>query len=131
MEGAHGGASHRGHLASWPAVGVPYEAVEGANLKEKRTALLTMPLDSLRKLIEQRGGFGFWHDSTKLAALPTGVHADHDHDGCAGIRWSLAGDGADSRGVAHHVKNVLESFPEMANEFSGYAQRQSLLSSRG
>ena len=111
--------------------GVPYEAVDGENLKEKRKALLTMPLDALRNLIEQSGGFAFVHDSTKLAVLPTGMIMIYASSGCTGIRWSLASDEADSRRVAHHLKNVLESFPEMANASTGYAQWQSWLSSLG
>lgn len=109
--------------------GIPYVAVDGATLKEKRKALLTMPTDTLRNLIQNSGGFAFLHDSTKLAVLPTGMIMIYASSGCTGIRWSLAGDEADTNRVQLHLKHVIEAFPEMATPSTGYSQWQAWLAS--
>jgi hypothetical protein len=110
-------------------IGLPYERLPGATLKEKRAMLFSAPMDVLASHISGFGGFAIAHDNTQIVVVPTGFVIITISTGCIGLRWSMSSDDADTNRVKLGLDKLITSFPEMGNASTGHSQWLAWLSS--
>ena len=95
-------------------IGVPFNDLSGASLKEKRATLLHMGSADLKDLIVAKG-FAVTHEVGKLLIIPSGfvlsVLAPEVSFGC---RWSLASDSHDTSRVRAMLTELVSNFPEFS-----------------
>ena len=102
-------------------MGIATEKVPGASFKEKRKSLYMSTVDVLKGLLGE-GGRLVKVEAPNLVLIPTGFVVLETSDECCGLRWAVSGDASDGERVKMQLKELLASFPEMANPSTGYQQ---------
>ena len=118
-------------MGSYHIVGVPFDAVPGNGLAEKRKALLQCPWDSLSQLIAARGGFAMHVAEDSMVCLPSGYILMTASEGCNLLRWAVSSDDQDLARVKRMLADMLESYPELRSPERGMADFLDHISEQG
>jgi len=97
-------------------MGVPYEAVQGQTLRDKRQYLNSLPIDRLEQLMKDSKGFlTKTNEPDKLYMFPSGFLLVNASNGSTCIRWGVSADDTDTQRVRLMAHNIIQSHPEFAN----------------
>ena len=95
-------------------VGIPYQAVPGANFRDKRHHVSQLTEVQLKTLVESTKGFATKFDGTldDVFMIPSGFLIISTSEGCASLRWGVSADDGDTRRVGTMIAEVMASFRE-------------------
>jgi hypothetical protein len=109
-------------------MGIPYDAVDGASFKEKRTQLSRFTVDNYKMVIAKKGGFfcrftnGSSADGSSIMVLPSGFFIITAGVNARFLRWALYADASDHQRSKSALRNIITAFPEMLDPSTGYAE---------
>ena len=110
---------------------MPFDAVPGAGLAEKRKTLHQLPIDSLNQLIAARQGFALHVVEDSVVCLPSGFILMTASAGCNFLRWAVSSDDLDLARVKHMLNDMLHCYPEMRSPERGMADFAEYISEQG
>ena len=103
-------------------LGLPFEQVDGATLKEKRNTFLRYTVDDLKKAVQPaRGGWyakfvdGICDNGETTIVIPSGHLIAVAGCNARYLRWPLVADAADTARAKSALRSMLQSFPELAD----------------
>ena len=116
---------------SYHIAGVPFDAVPGNGLAEKRKTLHQLPIDALGQLITARRGFAMHAAEDRMVCLPSGFIIMTASTGCHFLRWAVSIDDLDLAQVKHLLADMLHSYTEMRSPERGMADFAECISEQG
>ena len=93
--------------------GIQAGALEGVDLRAKKTALLATTSEHLGELLQSNEAFAFEAVPGDLYVVPSGfLTAEAALTEVSGVRWSVSSDVPDCQRVAAMLHEVMNNFPE-------------------
>ena len=107
-------------------LGFPFDEISGASMRDKRAWIVNASADGLTNLA--KNGFAVTHDQTEAIVIPTGFMLSYfAHELCLGMRWSITSDQQDTHRVRRLLRELMNSFRELAQPSAGHIGFRSFL----
>ena len=107
--------------------GIKNDRIPGSTFGAKRQRILQLPVDDVKRLICDGGWLVKFKDGVDASGhscvvMPSGFMILTAATNATCLQWSLAADALDTQRVKDALKNMLDAFPEVRPEETGYNQ---------